>query len=243
MSKSAREEIESAARKQRRAHAPDTVKKQEQRAHRAVLEESLTGASKGNPFILALGIPLVMVVMFAFFVVLPMTVGSGWPVLVGIPAMIGAMYAIGYGLTRWQAGVRAGAVRRIGHGFDASGYLQALSQKRRSGRLTTIVRFDDAWDAELRRSTADAIRQWCPDVKDPRWEGDRVLHLDTDSTALVESYKKGKFARATVFTNYPLHSVMRTLTKHVLPKLHAVHAIKSFEAKITGNICPILEEP
>jgi hypothetical protein len=243
VSKDAREEIESAARAQRAAHAPETVHKKERTVHRTVLEESLTGASKGNPVILALGIPLVMVVMFVFFVILPLVFKSGWPVLVGIPVMIGSMYGIGYGLTRWQAAVRAGAVRRIGHGFDANAYLEALSQKRRSGRLTTTVRFNDAWDAELKRSTADAIGKWAPGVKEPRWDGDRVLHLDTDSARLVETYRKGRYARVTVFTNYPLHSVMRTITKHVLPRLHAVHPIASFEAKITGNVCPVLEEP
>jgi hypothetical protein len=243
VSENAREEIESAARAERAAHAPETVHKQEEKAHRDVRYESLTGASKGNPIILAIGIPLIGVVMMLVFVVLPMVTKSAWPMLVGIPALVGVMYLVGWGLTRWLAAMRASVVRRIGHGFNANAYLDALSQKRRSGRLVTIVRFNDAWDGELRRSTTDAIRQWCPAVKDPRWDGDRVLHLDTDSTPLVETYRKGKFARVTKFTNFPLHAVMRKITRRVLPRLHAVHPIASFEAKITGNICAILEDP
>lgn len=243
MGTNAREEIEAAAREQRAAQSPDVDQVQAQRAHREMLDESLTGASRGNTIILALGIPLVMAVMVLFFAVLPMIVESFWPILVGIPVLIGALYGIGWGLTRWRAAARASAVRRIGHGFDASAYLRSLSEKRRSGKLVTIVRFNDAWDSELQRSTTDAIRKWCPEIKHPRWDGDRVLHLDSDSTPLVETYRKTQYTRIDKFTNYPLHAVMRTLSEQVLPKLHAVHPIASFEASIAGDVCSILEEP
>jgi hypothetical protein len=238
-----REEIERAARHQRSAHSPETTAKQERRARQDVLDESLTGASAGNVVILALGIPLIMVVTSVFFVVLPLAMHSGWPVLLGLPGTVGAMFGVGWVLTRWQSGLQAGAVRRIGHGFDAQAYIEQLAEKRRSGRLVATVRFDDAWDAELKRSTADAIRTWCPEVKEPRWDGDRVLHLDTDNTSLIGHYRKGKYGYTTKFTNNPLHRVLRTLQKRVLPRLHAVHPIARFDAKIEGHVCPILEKP
>ena len=247
MSEDPREAIERAARAHRKGAAqaadPARVARHESIARRKMLEESLWEASGGSVVLILALMVMMGASVVVFFVVLPGVTHDFGLSMPGAVASIAlsvwlVMVPGSRALTAWHARM----VRRVGHGFDGERYLDLLSRKRRHGRLVATVRFDEAWDPSLRRSTTEAIATWCPELDPAHWEGDHVLRLQTPELATVKSYRKNK-TYVSVFTNHPLHARMKCIVRHVLPRLDAMHRVTRIDVEIKGGERPFDEKP
>jgi hypothetical protein len=247
VSEDPREVIERAARAHRksaaRADDPAAAARKERAARRKMLAESLWEASGGSIVLILALMVLMGASVVVCFVVLPNSPHDFglWQVC-GLASVFVWMYVVVVPGSMVLTALHAGAVRRIGHGFDADTYLDLLSRKRRHGQLVVTLRFDDAWDESLRRSTTEAIGTWCPDLERAHWEGDRALRLQSAKLATVKSYRKNKTYVRT-FTNHPLHAQMKCVARKVLPRLDAVHPVVRIDVEIHGDTCAFDETP
>ena len=204
-----------------------------------LLSESLGGArgfSISEFLIGATGVlPFVLVTVFthwntkSFLVEVPLIVVSGLMVF-------GALGLRERVLATW----RTRQLWKIGFGFDARGYLELLSHRRRGARVVVTLTFDAPWSPEHQRPVPAAVTEWAPGVT-AIWNSDRTLVLESaEFSGIAKVYgKRGSFK---YFTNQEAHECFIRIVDKVVPKLQAVAPVHQLAVELTGKVVSFEED-
>ena len=205
-----------------------------------LLSESL-GGTRGFSFSeyliggTALVLPMVLVSVFTNWNTNKLWV-EALIVLMMAVSLFGSLSLREWALASW----RTRQLWKIGYGFDARGYLEQLSQRRRGARVVVNLTFDAPWSMEQRNPVPAAVTEWAPGVS-AKWSGDRALRLESaEFSGKATIYGKGRAFR--YFTNQEAHECFMKIVDEVVPKLQAVAPISHLEAELTGTIVSFEED-
>jgi hypothetical protein len=169
-------------------------------------------------------------------------VGKDPRLLLAAALGFGLMLAYSYVLNRIVAGRRKRQLFRVGRGFDANAYLQALGHKRHETRVVATLTFSRPWKPEQQELAAVAARGWVQ--LDLKWLNDgATLELSRDRIETTElSGGKRNFHRKH-FTNEPVHTQVDGVLNKVVPHLHAVNPVEHIAVEVSGKVSPFDAEP
>ena len=210
-----------------------TTESRRQRRKRFLLITSLAERKGFDPvqgllFFLALAIPIAVAGVFFNLQHFLVQVGAA---VVALPLAL----AISINSEKLIAARVIRRLRRVGHGLDVDRYLLLLSKQYRKARLVVRLSFEEAWPADRQSATLDAIREWVPTLETVRFDGERMLYVQSKELATTE-HLQAQYSSSDAFTNWPLHACFTAILRRVVPVLDAAHRIDHIDVDVDGNV-------